>query len=77
MGIDDRVIAYIFRGKLETEVVNRWKARERMTQLNNCTLAEIYFFDPDGEIYVMHHSREYRKKAKSVPEEIKLAAMLL
>lgn len=74
---DDRVLAYIHRGKLETKVVNRWDARKRMIQLNNCTLAEIYFFEPDGRIYTMHFSQEYRVIATDVPEEIKLVAMLL
>lgn len=74
---DNRMIAYIFRGKLEIEVVNRWKARERMITINNCMCVEIYFFEPDGQIYIMHSSMEYRVKAENVPDEIKLAAMLL
>ena len=73
-----RTLLYIFRGKLEAEQVGRWKVLERMKQLQGCTATLIYQIDTDGKLYHLGpHGFRSLSDMKTVPEEIKLAAMLV
>lgn len=72
---DMRTLLYMFRGKLETEQINRWKAPSRAAQLQGCTGSVVYLLDVHGNL--LEHGFEYWVVAKDVPEEIKLAAMLV
>lgn len=74
-----RTLLYMFRGKLEMEQVDRWKARDRMKQLLGATATLIYQLEPDGRLYAFEGNKDYRTEVNlvNIPEEIRLAAMLV
>ena len=69
------VLIWIFRGKVETETVDWFNSSSRMRQITGCTRANVYRLDFSGEL--CEYFGNYWRTAKNVPEEIKLAAMLL
>lgn len=69
------MLLWIFRGKLEMERVAWPRASERMRQIVGCTRANVYRTDFDGKLY--EYEDNYWRTALKVPDEIKLAAMLL
>lgn len=72
---DNRRLFYIFRGKVETEEIDRWECSTRAKEIHGCTLSTLFMQEPDGKFYSYNFS--FWKEAESVPDEIKLAAMLL
>lgn len=74
-----RTLLYMFRGNLEMEQVDRWKARDRMKQLLGATATLIYQLEPDGRLYAFEGNNDYRTEVNlvNIPEEIRLAAMLV
>lgn len=68
-------LLYLFRGRLEIEDVSWYEASLRMRAIQGCTRADVYRLDPDGTL--CEYYGNYWRIAKNVPDEIKLAAMLL
>jgi hypothetical protein len=68
-------LLYVFRGKVETEVVLRWDATTRAIQLRGCTRATIYATETGNDL--VEYGPNYWVKAVNPPNEIKLAAMLV
>jgi len=71
---ETRRLFYIFKGKVETEEVNRWDCSARARQIYGCTLSQLFMLEPDGKFYSYNFS--FWKEAESVPDEVKLAYML-
>lgn len=72
---DNRTLLYMFRGKVETEEVNRWNITNRAIVLINCTRATMYMVDQGG--HLLEYGPHYWLNAKNPPNEIKLAALLV
>ena len=68
-------LLYLFKGKLEIEDVPWYEGYHRMRAIQGCTQADVYRLAPDGTL--CEYFGNYWRTAKNVPEEIKLAAMLL
>ena len=67
---------WLFRGKLEMEKVEWFNASSRRRQLEGCTQVTVYKFDTVNGEFCVYLANSWRKTTE-VPDEIKLAAMLL
>lgn len=76
---DSQLLLYMHRGRVQTEVVGMWDASRRATTLRGCCAAIIYRFVPDnGEIHEWVYDAYWTANySVPVPEEIRLAAMLV
>jgi hypothetical protein len=75
MSNDTRILLYLFRGKVETEVVERFGATQRARILHNCTASVVYLISGKGEL--KSNTGHYWETVTDAPDEIKLAAMLV
>lgn len=67
---------WLFRGRLEMEKVEWFNASSRTRQLENCTRTTVFRFDTVNGEFCVYLANSWRKTCV-VPEEIKLASMLL
>jgi hypothetical protein len=72
---DTRTLLYLFRGKLETETVERFGATQRARVLQGCTASVVYLLAVDGSLKT--YTGAFWSTVFDAPEEIKLAAMLV
>lgn len=70
-----RTLLYLFRGKVEVEEVLRFGATQRARVLQNCTASVVYLLNEKGEVKT--NSGGFWSTATSVPDEIKLAALIV
>ena len=76
---DTQLLLYIHRGKLQTESVGMWDATKRANALQGCCATIVYRILPgDSSVHEWRNSTYWTTNySVPVPEEIKLAAMLV
>jgi lysozyme family protein len=70
-------LLYMHCKKLNFEVVGIWEATQRAVTLQGCCNTKIYRITPDNQIHVYVDNYWSARLPKDMPEEIKLAAMLV
>ena len=70
-------LLYMHRNKLNMEPVGIWKATKRAAQLRGCCATVIYRITPDKQLHAYIDNIWTSRLPSDVPNEIKLAAMLV
>jgi hypothetical protein len=74
---ETHTLLYMHRNKLNIEPVGIWQSTRRATTLRGCCATTIYRITSDNQLHAYIDNIWTSRLPKDVPEEIKLAAMIV
>lgn len=74
---ETHTLLYMHRNKLNTEIVGIWDATRRAEALQGCCATTLYRITPDKQLHAYIGHVWTSRLPANVPDEIKLAAMLV